>query len=273
MKLYLSKAKQVKNTDDMNDLLSKWIGPDIPEESSRQTDTKERSGEPAAVVNTPIEPEKRRMSGLSILKWFLFLLFIGYGILSYYRVPLLTALGSYLMLEHPVEKADLIVCTPETSLGQGLTAADLYNRGLAPRIFIPRESPPEGLDVLEAHGGQYPTPSELARRVLESLDIPGSACVMGRRPVNTVSQEARELKEWIVSSEVHSMIIITAPWKARRTYRVFKDVMDEDTVTIRVFPGRYSGFTADSWWKSDRYTGHVVMEYQRLAYDTLKGMW
>jgi hypothetical protein len=272
MKASLSRTKNVGSTEDMTGSLSEWIGPGAAGELAGQGDVGGKR-DPAPVENRPIEPEVGRLGGSSILRWILFLLIIGYAALSYYRVPVLTALGKYLILEHPLKRADLIVCTPGPPMEQGLTAAELYQRGLAPRIFIPQEPPPAGLDILKEEGGRYPDASELFMETLKGLNVPESACTVGNRAVDGVWEEAEELRKYIVGKEISSMIIVTSAPRARQTYLAFKNILDGKEVEIMMSPSRYSGFKADSWWKRDRYISDAIMEYQKLAYYGIRGLW
>lgn len=272
MEVSLSRTKKDGIAEDMAGFLSEWIGPDSAEEEARQGDMgNERY--PASVENRPIEPESGRLKGPNILKWILFLLIIGYAVISYYRIPILTALGDYLILDHPLKKADLIVCTPGPPLEQGLTAAGLYQRGLAPRIFIPQEPPPGGLEIFTEKGGRYPRASDLFMETLKHLNVPESACTVGKRAVDSVWEEAEELRGWVLRREIRSMIIVTPPYKARRTYRVFKNTLGGEEVEIMISPSRYSGFQADAWWKRDRYMSDVITEYQKLIYYGIRDLW
>ncbi len=272
MKVSLSRMKKTGNNEEESSLLSQWIGPDASKDEV-QNNAPEEKKEPVMVDNRPIEPERSRFKGSGILKWIIFLLFIGYAVISYYRVPILTALGDYLILEHPLKKADLIVCTPGPPLEQSLTAAELYQRGLAPRIFIPQETAPDGLDILKEKGGRYPEGCGLIMATLKSLNVPESAWSIGTRAVDSVREEAEELHKWLLQEGGSSMIVVTSPSRARSTYRIFKKVLDGKKVEIMIAPSRYAGFKADSWWKRDRYISDVIIEYQKLAYYAIKGLW
>lgn len=272
MKVSLSRTKKDGSGEDMTGFLSDWIGPAAAEEQTRQGDMGNETY-PASAENRPIEPEGTRLKGPSILKWILFLLIIGYAVISYYRVPILTALGDYLILDHPLKKADLIVCTPGPPLEQVLTAAELYQKGLAPRIFIPRKPPPAGLHVLNEQGGRYPEASHIFMETLKQLKVPESACTVSNRSVDSVREAAEALQQWVLRKEIRSMIIVTPPYRARRTYRVFKSILDGNEVEIMISPSRYSGFQADTWWRSDRYRSDVIMEYQKLIYYGIGGLW
>jgi uncharacterized SAM-binding protein YcdF (DUF218 family) len=235
MNVSVSGTKKGKGADEMAGILSQWIGPDAAGGQAQKGDTS-IGRYPASEERSPIEPKGLRWKGSGILKWVLFVVIIGYAVMSYYQVPILTALGNYLVFDHPLKKADLIVCTPGPPLEQILTAADLYRRGLAPRIFIPREIPPPGLDTLREQGGRYPEASDLFMETLERLNVPKSACVLSDRVVDGIWEEAEELLEWVQGEEIRSMILVAPPYRARRTYRVFRYVLDGKEMEFMVSP-------------------------------------
>jgi len=274
MKVSLLGLKMKKDGDNKDDasLLSEWIGPQVSKERTRPDDFNEKR-ETEFQDGRPIEPESRRFKGQSIVKWIIFFLFIGYMVISYYRVPLLTALGNYLILEHPLTKADLIVCTPGSPLEQSLMAAELYKRGLAPRIFIPQETPPAGIEILKRQGGLYPEKSELFIAILKSLKVPESAFMVGKHTVDSIQEEAEEIREMVMEKGFKSIIIVTSPARARRAYLIFEKVFDGEKLEIMVSPSQYSDFKADNWWKRGKYINEVVFESQAVLYHTIKNLW
>ena len=58
----------------------------------------------------PIEPERLKITKANLLKWLFFLLIILYMLFSYFRVPILTQVGQFLIVAHEPLKSDLIVC-------------------------------------------------------------------------------------------------------------------------------------------------------------------
>ena len=274
MKVSLSSLKMKKdgNNKDVASLLSEWIGPQTSKEQAQVEDCGETKGAELG-DNRPIEPKSTRFRGQSIIKWIFFILFIAYMAISYYRVPILTALGNYLIFEQPLKEADLIVCTPGSPLEQSLMAADLYKRGLAPRIFIPEETPPDGLQILKEQGGNYPEASGLFIITLKSLNVPESAFLMGKKAVDSIQEEAEEVREVVMEKKYRSMIIVTSPSSARCAYLIFKKVFDGEKLEIMISPSRYSDFKADNWWKRDKYLNEVVFECQKLLYHTIKNLW
>ena len=276
MKVSLSSLKMKKagnNKDkDVAALLSEWIGPQTSKEQVQVEDYGETKGAELG-DNRPIEPKSTRFKGQSIVKWIFFILFIAYMVISYYRVPILTALGNYLILEHPLKKADLIVCTPGNPFEQSLMAAEIYKRGLAPRIFIPKETPPDGLETLKAQGGRYPETSGLFIGALKSLNVPESAFLTGKLAVDSIREEAEEVREVVINESYGSIIIVTSPSRARRTYLIFEKVFEGEKLEIMISPSRYSDLKADNWWQRDKYLNEVVFERQKVLYHTIKNLW
>lgn len=265
--------KKAGNNKDAASLLSEWIGPQVSKEQTRTDDFGEKR-ETELVGGQPIEPESRRFfKGPSIVKWIFFILFISYMVVSYYSVPILTALGNYLIVDHPLKKADVIVCTPGSPLEQSLMAAELYKRGLAPRIFIPEETPPDGLEILKAQGGRYPEASGLFIGTLKSLNVPESAFIVGKLAVDSIQEEAEEVREVVMGKGYRSIIIVTSPSSARLAYLIFEKVFDGEKLEIMISPSRYSDLKADNWWKRGKYLNEVLFECQKLLYHTIKNLW
>lgn len=221
----------------------------------------------------PIEPERKGMGKAWQLKWLFFLLAIFYVIFSYYHVPILTGLGSYLIVEHPPEKSDLIVCLAGGNVDRGLAVADAYGKGLAPRIFMAREEPPDGYKLLKERGVNYPESVDLMRKLLEGLGIPRSAFFTDDRPSKSTYEEAKLVKDVVMERGYSSLIVITTPYHSRRAWLTFRKVFEENEVRLLMLPSPYSDFRATDWWKKRRYLRDVIVEYQKLIYYKMKYLW
>ena len=140
---------------------SQWEGLN-PHAFETEPAGREEKGQGGFVVdNQPIEPGSGKTVSSGFLKWIFFIVLIGYMLFSYYRVPILTWAGSLLVMEHPVKRADLIVCTPGDPFEVGLMAADLYKKKMANRIFIPETPLSTAHLLVNEQGGNYPTSGEL----------------------------------------------------------------------------------------------------------------
>lgn len=219
---------------------------------------------------TPIEPGRKKIGKPSLLKWLFFLFLIIYVLLSYYYVPILISLGRYLIVAHEPDKSDLIVCLAGGNIERGLAVADAYQEKLAPRIFIAREEPPDGYELLKERGLNYPESIDLLIMVLKELGVPRSAILISDRPVISTFDEATVIRELVKKEGYRSLIIITSPTHSRRAWYTFRKFFENEDVRIQMLPSQYSNFRPEDWWKERKYVREVIIEYQKLIFYTLK---
>jgi uncharacterized SAM-binding protein YcdF (DUF218 family) len=220
----------------------------------------------------PIEPESAPSTRLSVFKWILLFAVLFYILLSYFYGPILTQLGKYLVVEHPPTKSDLIVCLGGSSVERGIASADLFARGMAPRIFIAREPVPDGLETLRQKGIAYPESIDLVTMILKGLGVPESAVIRGEQPVESTFEEAEMVASLIRAKKYRSLILVTSPTHAKRAWLTFRKAIPEKDSRITVTPTPYSKFRAEDWWKTRKYLWEVFMEYQKLIYYRAKGL-
>jgi uncharacterized SAM-binding protein YcdF (DUF218 family) len=218
----------------------------------------------------PIEPESGRTGRLSILKWVIIGVLILYSLVSYFHIPILTRLGAYLVVAHPLKRADVIVCMMGQPVERGLSAAELYRQGLAPRVFLGREALPDGYFLLTEQGVQYPETRDLLLMMLEGLGVPRNACITRDRFLRSTLDEADEIRALAAHEGYRSLIVVTTPYHTRRTWLTLREALEGQDVEIMMAPSRYSDFRTQDWWKKRRYVKEVIIEYQKLIYYLLR---
>jgi len=97
--------------------------------------------------------------------------------------------------------------------------------------------------------------------------------MVGKHTVDSIQEEAEEIREVVMEKGYRSIIIVTSPSGARRTYLIFEKVFGGEKLEIMISPSQYSDFKADSWWKRDKYVNEVVFESQKVLYHTIKNLW
>lgn len=214
-------------------------------------------------------PEKRSPRG-RFLKPVLLGVILAYILVAAFHVQILAAIGRFLVIEHETSKSDLLVCLAGGNIERGLATADIYHKGLAPRIFVAPEEPPDGLDLLEGKGIEYPRTIDLMVRLLQELGVPRSAILIGEHSSGSTKGEADMVRDLVEKEKYRSIILITSPTHTRRAYLTFSKVMEEKDVRIQVVPTRYSNFSAEEWWKHRKYVREVILEYEKLVYYYLK---
>lgn len=218
----------------------------------------------------PPRPENQGGGRGKTLRWVFFAVIILYVLLAAYHVQILKWVGEGLVVEHTPSKSDLIVCLAGRNIERGLGAADLYHKGLAPRIFIAPEEPPEGYDLVREKGIEYPRTADLMVTLLQGLDVPRSAILVGEQPSDSTVKEAEIVRGLVEREKIRSLILVTSPTHTRRVFLTFGRVLEGQKVRVQVVPTPYSDFRAENWWEQRKYVREVLLEYQKLVYYYLK---
>ena len=210
--------------------------------------------------STPLEPTRSSRTRL---------IFQGLVILALILVsfsgPFLQGIGNYLVLEDRPEKADLIVLLAGSPVVRGLAAADYYNQGLAPKIFLSRggleqSSLLKGLTGLDLSDTGY---WALTRDIMVAKGVPKSAVVMDTQFVDSTLAEANRFAEYLKAAPIKKMILVTSRYHSRRAYQTFSHVLGPD-VKIISLPSKYDPFQPDAWWHDRASFKNVVLEYQKM---------
>ena len=218
----------------------------------------------------PIEPERKRIKKQDLLKWLFFLLALIYILLSYYHAPILNRVGRYLIVDHDPQKSDLIVCLAGENIERGLAAAEAYKKGFAPLIYISREEPPDGYELLQAKGVKYPQSIDLMIILLEELAVPRSAILISDGVVRSTWEEALAVRKLVERKGFRSLMVITSPIHSRRAWLTYRKVFKGLDVRILMMPSKHSGFKPEQWWTERRYVRQVIIEYEKLIFYTFK---
>jgi len=248
---------------------SKWIRELISTEEIREKDST-KIQEDSYLNNRSIEPEGKKPDRPRISKWIFFLFVIALIVISHYRAPILTYIGNYLIVKHPLQKADLIVCMAGEPVARGLAAAKVYENGLAPSVFISREKLPDGHEDLKKRKVHYPERRDLIIMMLQGLGVPRSACVTNNQFVGSTYDEVKMVRDHVRRQGYRSLIIVTSPHHTKRTWLTFSKLFEKDAVKIMMMPSHYSGFRPENWWKRSKYIKELIIEYQKLIYYAIK---
>lgn len=208
----------------------------------------------------PVEPEKSSRFKV-IFNLILVLVLIAAGSWR----PIFTAAGRYLVLESPVEKADVIVVLAGSPVVRTLAAADYFRQGLAPRVFLSRgwlekASLLKELDIDRT--GNW----ELSRKILTQSGVPEEAIDLDPSFVPSTIGEAKLVKKYMAEKGFKKLILVTSRFHSRRAFIIFSHFLAEEEIKIVSLPSRYDPFDPEKWWTKRQMAKTVVLEYQKLLY-------
>jgi len=208
---------------------------------------------------------KRRFikTGISLLALLLVCL-LAYTL----RTPILSGLAKPLIAtDSPLQKADLIFVLNGDYNTRPFYASDLYRQGLSPLALIAQaESSPAELLGLEDN------PTHIAVEVMQMKGIPKEAILILKEngPVTSTFDEARALRTYIETHEVHSVILLTSEFHTRRARWVFERELRGLPVRLEVAGAPHIGFDAGSWWQNESGLIYVNNEYIKLLFYWIK---
>jgi uncharacterized SAM-binding protein YcdF (DUF218 family) len=174
--------------------------------------------------------------------------------------PLLRSMGRWLIVSEPLAPADAIVVVAGGTPGREREAAELFKRGLAPRVIVSRPSMTGGHVALMRFGIRAHTFQEEARLALEKFGVPSEAIVSLTELVPITEAEMRVVHQTAAAAGYRRVILVTSPDHTRRV-RMIWTRLPSNGVHAAVHASTRSGFSADDWWRRRRTFEVVMHEY------------
>jgi len=181
--------------------------------------------------------------------------------------------GRVLVVRDPLPaRADAIVVLAGSIPDRALEAAALWRDGVAPRVVVTRERPPQGEAALRRHGAELPETAAELRRVLVRLGVPADAVTVLRRRAISTETEARTIARWACSRGLRSLVVVTSKPHTRRARLILRRTLGP-RVALAVRPSRWDTFSPRRWWSVRRHAKTVLAEWERLAHYALVARW
>ena len=167
-----------------------------------------------------------------------------------------------LIVERQLEHADAIIVLSGSYVYKERTqkAAELYKRGVAPRIFITNDGERSGWSQAEQTNLPY---TELEQRELIANGVPSWAITVLSDMVAGTDEEAKELAKNIDTYSIKSVVVVTSAYHSRRSLWTFDKILAGSGIEIGVEHadlGQQSP-NPNLWWLKPRGWQMVAGEY------------
>ena len=176
---------------------------------------------------------------------------------------LLRGLGSWLVVQDPLAKADAIFVLGGTRFERPLEAVELYKAGWAPRVALMRQVSDYGEVHLMQQGIPYPREVDAQVDVMVRLGVPQSAITIFNE-ANSTAEEADTLYEAATANHWSSVIIVTSKQHTRRARLVMTRRTAPIGLTVVTRYSRYDQADTDRWWTNRSVLRFTLFETQRL---------
>ncbi len=142
-------------------------------------------------------------------------------------------LAKGLIVEKPLEKADaiLVLGGSHTYIERTQKAAELFKKGIAPRIFLTDDGEQAGWSKIEQRNPPF---VELARNSLIANGVGAENIEILARTVSGTIYEARILAEKAKSENLSSVLIVTSAYHTRRAFSTFQKIFAENNQTTQL---------------------------------------
>ena len=187
---------------------------------------------------------------------------IGLGAAGWLTAPAwLPGVASLLIEEDPLRSADLIVVLSGSIPDRPRYAADLYRRGLAPRVLCASSQVP---DLLKA-AGRAMTQAEISAAVLRAQGVPDAAILVVNRSTSTF-EELALVRDTMRAQGWKRVILVSSPTHLRRIRITWDHLTGPGGPEAILHATPYASFHRDSWWRYERDLIAVQNEYVKIAY-------
>jgi uncharacterized SAM-binding protein YcdF (DUF218 family) len=177
-------------------------------------------------------------------------------------------LAKNLIIEKPLEKADaiLVLAGSHTYLERTRKAAELFNKGVAPKIYLTDDGEQAGWSTAEQRNPSF---VELARTSLIANGVAAENIEILQPTVSGTIDEARLLSEKAKSANLKLVLIVTSAYHTRRAFstfqRIFAEKNEETELGIAAPPAGLQTPIPSFWWFSRFGWQMVAGEYVKSA--------
>lgn len=184
------------------------------------------------------------------------------------RDPILRAVGWALVVDEPVEPADIIVVPQWAGSGGAIDAADLVHSGIASRVAV-LSGPPEPAErELTRRGIPYQNETADLVHLLRSLGVAEIDVIP--TPAAGTEAEGQVLSSWCEQHQFRSIIVVSAPDHSRRVRRVLHRSLPGHPRRVVIRSARYSSFDPNRWWETRDNIRITIVELQKLLLDVAR---
>lgn len=170
--------------------------------------------------------------------------------------------GHWLTRQDPLEHADVIVVLSGSLPYRAQGAAELYQAGYAPEVWVSYPTGPQ--QQLGELGIHFVGEEEYNREVLVHQGVPEQNIAILPDVIANTEQEVEEIAREMRRHGKHVAIIVTSPEHTRRVKALWKTIAGSDIkAVVRAAPT--DPFDASHWWSNTQDSLAVVREMLGLV--------
>jgi uncharacterized SAM-binding protein YcdF (DUF218 family) len=199
----------------------------------------------------PVEPERRPRLWIAL-----------FGSLFFAGLFVFLNIGRWLVVEDPLEKADVIAVLSGRMPSRALEAARVYKQGYAKHVWLTHSTEPAA--SLQSLSIPFFGEESYDKQVLIHEGVPEGAIEVLEPPIVNTADEMKTIGEALRREKLHSVIIVTSKVHTRRVKLLWRKISEQDGLAI-VHGDSGESFDAAHWWRNTSDALDVVREILGLA--------
>jgi uncharacterized SAM-binding protein YcdF (DUF218 family) len=174
----------------------------------------------------------------------------------------LPGIAEYLIVDDTPTSADVIAVFAGGRGERARHAAELYRRGLAPRILATGGE--TSYDIWTMCERRV-TGAEITAKLLRDAGVPDGAVAVIPRGTSTY-EEADVIRDYLTSHGYRAVIAVSSEYHTRRVSATLRHHLRSGNVAVQISPAWTPEFTPTEWWRGEHSLLFVASEYEKLIY-------
>ena len=191
----------------------------------------------------------------------LVLLFVACAVTAVWFWP---RAGRYLVIDRPLQPADVIVVLAGTRAERWLEGVELYREKMAPTILLSSGRIEAAEEAIRSRGIRYPRDVDLMKEAMAQLGVPASDIQTFPESVDNTASEATLTRTLAGQRGWRRIIVVTSKYHTRRSLYAFERAFRGTGVQLQVRGTRFDGARPERWWKERADLRFVISEWQKL---------
>ncbi len=172
--------------------------------------------------------------------------------------------GSWLVVsDDPAPSAAIVVLSGEVPF-RAMEAADLYNQGWAPEVWLTEDRDPRGVAAVAPLGIELFVGADDNRRILEAMGVPADVIHVIPESVRNTADEVRQISKRLSEIGGERVIIVSSKFHTRRVRTLWRRLAGDATDVI-VQPATRDPYDGARWWRGSNDIAYVAKELLGLV--------
>ena len=194
---------------------------------------------------------------------FIIILFIIILFLFFLRIPILQAIGSFLIEEDKIEIVDVMFILGSNHYERGKFASELFNQGITKKIVTTGSHISVYLD--EEILKKQKTYAEKSKIALIEYGVNEDSIITMPHGSSTF-EESNVIFNYCKSNNIKKAMVVSDKFHLRRINFLLRYRMEAQGIELLVIGSHSASYNEKEWWKYERGLLMVNNEYIKLLY-------